>query len=81
MQKFTRDNVPTSRLRWYERKVIGTLMMRVNGPFSVETREGELVCEDGWLAVYMNGDPYPIADDVQKKTFHPIHPLDYEEEK
>ena len=70
----TRDNVmayvdlkvwPT----W--KKKLPTRAVRMNGRFIVKTREGELVCENGWLALDTNGDPYPIADDVFQKTYVP----------
>lgn len=47
---------------WDEfRKKVTTRAVRVHGPFTVETSEGPLHCEDGWLAVDARGYPYPIA--------------------
>jgi hypothetical protein len=46
-----------------------TRVARIAGPFTVETREGVMECEDGWLAVDSNGDPYPIAADVFEATY------------
>lgn len=40
-----------------------TPAIRIDGPFSVKTREGTITCEDGWLAVDSGGWPYPIAAD------------------
>ena len=33
----------------------------MNGPFACETREGTVICSDGYLAVDSVGYPYPIA--------------------
>src|SRR6266487_4296986 len=46
----------------YRKKVL-TRALRVQGPFMVNTSEGPLRCEDGWLAVDARGYPYPIAAD------------------
>jgi hypothetical protein len=43
------------------RKTALTHAIRVAGPFTVETSEGPLTCEDGYLAVDARGYPYPIA--------------------
>jgi hypothetical protein len=45
------------------RKTALTKAVRVDGPFVVESREGKLVCEDGYLAIDAHGWPYPIARD------------------
>lgn len=55
------------------RKKVTTRALRINGPFTVETSEGSLRCEDGYLAVDARGYPYPIAADE--------FALIYEEEK
>lgn len=70
----TRDNLSELRIKgWRERKrkIIYTKMVRMNGPFRVQTREGTMECLDGYLAVDSNGDPYPIAKDVADATFEP----------
>ena len=54
----------------YKRKT-GILAMRMPGPFKVQTLEGVMTCENGWLALDANGYPYPIADDVFNKTYQP----------
>lgn len=53
------------------RKRGATPALRIEGPFEVETREGLMTCEDGYLAVDNNGDPYPIATDVFESTYVP----------
>ena len=45
--------------RWYKKKT-KTMARRVDGPFEVETREGVITCQNGWLAVDAHGYPYPI---------------------
>ena len=50
-------------------KVLPTRMRRMDGPFTVQTREGVLRCEDGWLALDEHGDPYPIAADVHASAY------------
>jgi hypothetical protein len=51
------------------RKVVLTRAARVQGPFTVETREGLLMCKDGYLAIDAHGWPYPIAT----SEFHRIY--------
>lgn len=53
------------------RKVAFTKAIRIFGPFTVQTREGILSCEDGWLAIDANGWPYPIADDEFRLIYEP----------
>jgi len=43
------------------RKRVLTPAIRMEGSFTVETREGPLTCPDGYLAVDAHGWPYPIA--------------------
>lgn len=62
MQTFTQANLPTEGWGTYRKKVT-TQAIRVAGPFVVETSEGPLKCEDGFLAVDARGYPYPIAAD------------------
>ncbi len=63
-QRFTKDNlpVPDSGWRCYRKKVT-TMAIRIDGPFVVETSEGDLRCEDGYLGIDARGYPYPIAAD------------------
>lgn len=48
-----------------------TKATRVYVPFVVETSEGELRCEDGYLAVDARGYPYPIAKDEFERIYSP----------
>lgn len=68
LPRFNRDTLPLGNWEYY-RKTGTTQMTRVAGPFVVETREGPLICQDGWLALDSNGDPYPIAADVQAANY------------
>lgn len=43
------------------RKTFSTPMARVKGAFCVQTKEGLLTCQDGWLAIDAAGYPYPIS--------------------
>lgn len=42
------------------RKRVLTHAIRMDGPFVVDTSEGQLRCENGYLAVDARGYPYPI---------------------
>jgi len=42
---------------------------RILGPFEVETREGTLICKDGYLAIDSRDFPYPI----DKEEFETIY--------
>jgi hypothetical protein len=66
--RFSKRNIPLANFRFYRKKVL-TSACRIKGPFIVETREGTLRCEDGWLALDSNGDPYPIAVDVFEELY------------
>jgi len=60
---YTRDLLPSRPRSWDEyKKKRTTRMVRIEGPFYVETGEGTVFCPDGWLALDARGYPYPIAD-------------------
>lgn len=43
---------------------------RYHGHFIVVTLEGDLILHDGdWIATGINGDHWPIADDIFRKTY------------
>lgn len=75
---FNRENYRDSVVQycsgdWAEyRKVATTQAIRINGPFSVQTREGLITSEDGYLAVDAHGWPYPIAADEFEKIYTPV---------
>ncbi len=69
MKVFNEDNlVGVQHWPHYQKKVL-TRAVRVDGPFTVETSEGPLTCEDGYLAIDARGYPYPIATE----EFHLIY--------
>lgn len=69
MKHFTRNTLPIDRPLGHYVKKVPTLAIRIDGPFEVETREGTLTCQDGWLALDSNGEPYPIAADIFDATY------------
>ena len=55
--------------RWYRKKSL-TTALRIIGPFEVETiHKGNVVCQDGYLAVDSQGYPYSIAKDEFDKIY------------
>lgn len=72
MHCFSRDNLPVNAEWRNFRKTSVTHMTRIDGPFLVETTEGPLRCEDGWLAVDARGYPYPLAADEQALIYEEI---------
>lgn len=70
---FAIDDLPRDGYWQIFRKKVNTHMTRIDGPFIVETSEGPLRCEDGWLAIDARGYPYPIADD-EKALIYEIAP-------
>lgn len=72
---YSRDLLPSRISSWDEyKKKVTTRMTRIKGPFVVETDEGPLRCEDGWLAMDARGYPYPIADSEQQLIYEPVEP-------
>ena len=68
MESFKKGNLATLNRPYYHKKHL-TQATRIEGPFEVETTEGELVCQDGYLAVDSRGYPYPI----DKEEFEAIY--------
>lgn len=71
METYSRDNLPEDGWREF-RKHAATRMRRMDGPFSVETAEGSLTCQDGFLAVDARGYPYPLAADEQALIYEAV---------
>lgn len=65
MKVFSKADMPENFevLAKQYRKTAITKAMRIDGPFIVQTSEGQLQCQDGYLAVDARGYPYPIAAD------------------
>ena len=72
---FTADNLPDGDWRTY-RKTQPIEAMHMDEPFTVQTREGVVKCESGWLAKDSDGQPYPIADDEFENVYEPEAPAD-----
>ena len=69
---FSSENIPPESAGWQQyRKHALTRAVRVNGPFVVQTSEGPLRCEDGYLALDARGYPYPIAADEFDLIYEP----------
>lgn len=72
MVRFTKND--TSKIKdtaKYHKKMI-TEAKRIEGPFECMTREGILVCEDGYLAMDSEGWPYPIAKGEFENVYEPV---------
>lgn len=58
------SNLPSDPSTWPKwRKKVVTSAIKMEGPFTILTSEGQLTCQDGYLAVDARGYPYPIATD------------------
>lgn len=68
MEKYKKGNLVTLCWPWYRKKNL-TQAIRIVGPFEVETTEGTLTCQNGYLAVDSRGFPYPI----DKEEFETIY--------
>ena len=54
------------------RKISTTRAKRIEGQFEVETKEGTVMCLDGWLALDDLDWPYPIAAEIFKNSYQPV---------
>lgn len=70
-ERVTRSNRPPEAAFQRYRKRVLTRAMRVHGPFEVETSEGVLSCQDGWLALDSQDNPYPISDQEFRAIYEP----------
>ncbi len=69
---FDTRHLPSDPSTWPQfRKVALTRALRVQGPFTVETSEGPLRCEDGYLCMDSRGYPYPVALDEFQSIYVP----------
>lgn len=65
------DHLPPDFLFELYRKKALTPAVRITRPFAVQTGEGLVRCEDGWLAMDSRGYPYPIAADEFDAIYEP----------
>lgn len=71
-------NIPDTWDRW--RRIQGTIRaIRMDGPFTVETSEDIVRCEDGYMAIDSRGYPYPIAAEEFERIYRPIMNSDDED--
>jgi hypothetical protein len=65
---FSKDNLPPGD--WQEYRKRGTTkMLRIIGPFAVQTPEGRVECWDGYLALDAEGYPYPVSKTVHEASY------------
>lgn len=57
-------------------KQVPTKAVKIDGAFDVETSEGRLSCEGGYLALDARGYPYPIATDEFELIYKPVSAQD-----
>lgn len=72
MLVFTRDSLPKDGWHNYKKKPL-TQAVRIKEPFTTQTKEGPLLCLDGYLAVDNRGNPYPIDREVFETTYEEIN--------
>jgi hypothetical protein len=72
MQTFSKTNLPSDPQGWpkYRKHALASAV-KIDGEFTVETSEGPLRCQDGYLAMDARGYPYPIATDEFEKIYSP----------
>lgn len=70
MQYFCTGKVPSVGWAFYRKTALVKAVL-IDGPFTVETSEGPLVCKEGYLAIDARGYPYPIAKDEFALIYEP----------
>lgn len=72
-QQFSRDVLPSRPRSWQLfQKKNSTRMVRIEGPFVVDTQEGPVFCPDGWLALDAAGYPYPVSVREHQLSYRPL---------
>ena len=70
MLKFKIGTVPEFEYKKAIKKPIAIRCIQIDEAFEVETLEGTMKGQSGdWLIVGVNGEMYPIAQDIFKKTY------------
>ena len=64
---YTKDNLPTGFQHY--RKTALCSAVRIDGEFETKTLEGALTCKDGYLAIDIDGNPYPIDIAIFEKIY------------
>ncbi|MDB5226808.1 MAG: hypothetical protein JWN78_1001 [Bacteroidota bacterium] len=70
MLKFQNNNIPDLAFKKAVKKPIPVRCIQINEPFEVETLEGKVKGNAGdWLIVGINGEMYPVANEIFYKTY------------
>lgn len=75
MKHYTKDKLPATGWQNYTKKTL-TMAVKISEPFKVMTREGDLVCQEGFLAIDAHGWPYPIASEEFMAIYEPVSVAD-----
>jgi hypothetical protein len=71
MKKFKKGTVPELEYKKAIKKPIAVRCIQIDEAFEVETLEGKMKGRPGdWLIVGVNGEMYPIAKEIFKKTYN-----------
>lgn len=69
--------LPSNPALWNEyRNAMPVKATRIEGAFNVLTPDGQVHCDDGWLAVDARGFPFPIPSDEFTLTYELIQGVD-----
>lgn len=71
MKTFKNGDIPSSGEWKRHQKKVKTLALKIDGPFEVQTSEGTLTCQDGYLCIDARGYPYPVATDEFNLIYKP----------
>lgn len=70
MLKFKNGKIPELEFKKAIKKPIAIRCIQIDEAFEVETLEGKMKGQPGdWLVIGVNGEKYPIAQDIFKKTY------------
>ena len=70
MLEFKKNTTPELKFKEAIKKPIRVRCVQIHEPFSVETMEGTLNGKAGdWLMVGINGEMYPIDQEIFEKTY------------
>ena len=68
--RYSRDNLPSDPSTWpsYRKKRL-TPLLRITGPFEVDTPHGVVRCDDGYLAQDARGELYCVAAEEKELIY------------
>lgn len=59
--------------KFRKKPIVVDAVRNMGAPFSVETKEGVMLCKRGsWLITGVEGEKYPIFDSIFHKTYEPV---------